>query len=322
MAFEATWQLGLNAGVSRVSPDPGSSGFSVESSQSRALGAYLGLDITPTFSIEFARTDLGEAEISQNQSISYAVSSLGATAYFWGAADAQERSTGMSGYARVGLSMIDNDSELVLSRSDNTSLWLGVGLQIPIGSHWGIRTELTSFDGDAQALTAGVFLRIGANGLSSQREQTAPGVNNTDNVDVVKAAPRCPASAARSIPVPDDCEVLNSILEGLEFSADSTDVRPSSTPVLERVAQALRRHRDVIVEVRVHTSPTGDTVADMELSVKRARSLASSLIERGISTQQLRARAFGATQISIDQVELRSLVSEPEEVLPVPNFGP
>ena len=174
IAVEGSWQVGVNAGLSRLSPDTGGSGFTLDDDQSAAAGFYFGFDLMPIISAELAFTSLGEASLSDNESIEYQAISLGATAYLWGEKEADRRSNGASVYARLGVSAIDNESDIALDESDNIALWLGLGVQYPFSESWGLRAEITSFDGDAQTVMAGVFWRTG----TSSRDETAALANN------------------------------------------------------------------------------------------------------------------------------------------------
>ena len=85
LALEGTWQAGINAGVSFLSPDTGGSGFTLDDDRIDC-GRRDTSDLTsrPSFPQSFAFTDLGEASLSGGQSIEYQAISLGATVYFLG----------------------------------------------------------------------------------------------------------------------------------------------------------------------------------------------------------------------------------------------
>ncbi len=158
-AIEGSWYVGAGAGISRLTPDVQGSNFTLEDDGSVAKGLYLGLDITDWISAEVAATDLGEAELSGGQTIEYSALSIGGVAYVWGARDVRIRQEALSAYVRFGFNRIDNQSGIALDEADNTALWLGAGLQWPLGSRWGVRGELASFDGDAQTVMASLYWR-------------------------------------------------------------------------------------------------------------------------------------------------------------------
>lgn len=328
-ALEGSWQAGVNAGISLLSPDTDGSGFTLDNDQSTAVSVYLGYDITPIISAEIAFSDLGEAELSQNQSITYRAISVGATAYIFGEAQAIDRGEGLSAYVRLGFSSIDNESDIELNESNNTAVWMGAGVQYPLSPNWGVRAELTSYDGDAQALMAGVFWRTG--GRNSQAPGTGaiaepltrsepvqpesteasapaqpaarpdpapvqPAIRPQTQPRVAEVAQNCPPLAAAKISDPIDCSVLNSAVSGLDFDGNTATLTDQGARALNRVVAALKRYPELVVEVRAHTQPLGNEQSEAQLSALRARAVARYLVQNGVPVSQLRAKAFGATR--------------------------
>ena len=333
-AFEGSWQLGVNAGISRLDPDTDGSDFTLDDDQSEAFGVYFGLDITPIISAELAFTDLGEATLSQNETITYQAVSLGATAYILGETDADRRSDGLSAFVRLGLSAIINDSDIELSEENNVSVWVGAGVQYPFSDHWGIRAELASYDGDAQALLAGVYWRAGGNVGRSRSSANRPVVQppQTTSQPIPQATPQtpdpvqrpatttqdaapeapapitpvqpratapadnCPPEAAGRFSDTASCVALNSEVEGLTFSAASAAFDPSSAGSLDPVVAALKQNPNTVIEIRAHVQSMNNEQAEAQLSAQRAKSVARYLVQNGVPVAQLRAKAFGATQ--------------------------
>ncbi|MFK7861085.1 MAG: OmpA family protein [Granulosicoccus sp.] len=325
-ALEGSWHAGIQGGVSLLSPETDGSAFTLDEDQSTAVGIYLGLDITPVISAEIAFTDLGEAELSQNQTIAYEAVSIGAVAYILGEKHVEDRAEGASLYVRLGFSAIDNEAEIELTESNNTALWLGAGVQFPVSRRWGLRAELTSFDGDAQAVMAGIFWRTGAG--SAQNPPAAPAADSLTTIpaesDAVVTAvpvpqplveapavresvieppaepvasqqvPECPA--ADSISDPDDCMLLNDIATGLDFVGNSADITPQGRSVLDDVIATMKNYPALILEIRVHTQSLDDEALEQKLSAERAKSVARYMVQNGVPVSQLRAKAFGATQ--------------------------
>lgn len=331
VALEGSWQAGVNAGISLLSPDTDGSGFTLDNDQSTAFSVYLGYDLTPIISAEIAFSDLGEAELSQNETIGYQAVSFGATAYIFGEAQAVDRGEGLSAYVRLGLSVIDNESGIALNESNNTAVWMGAGIQYPFSPSWGLRAELASYDGDAQAVMAGVYFRTG--GRRSRQSVTGalatPSINaeraqsSTDNSvpaqpvttpvpapeapaqpearpiaqpKVAQTATNCPPQAAAVIANSSDCSLLNSAVADLEFEGNTATIVSQSAQSLDRVAAALKRYPNLVIEVRVHTQSLGNAQTEAQLSAQRARSVALYLVQNGVPVSQLRAKAFGATQ--------------------------
>jgi len=158
-AATGPWYVGAGGGISKLSPDTTGSPFTLEDDQGTATTIYFGLDINDWLSAEAAYTDLGDAVLSQNQSISYTAASVGGIAYVYKNRGMDARQEGLSGYLRLGLNSIRNESEVLLNEADNTAVWIGAGIQYPLGRRIGIRAEIASIDGDAQVALASLYWR-------------------------------------------------------------------------------------------------------------------------------------------------------------------
>jgi len=173
VAALGTWYVGAGGGISLLSPDTTGSAFTLEEEQSQAGGVYLGLDINDWLSAEAAYTLLGEAQLSNQQTIGYTAASIGGIAYVYKNRGMDARQEGMSGYVRLGMNSITNESEILLNEADNTAVWIGAGIQYPIGRRLGLRAEVASFDGDAQVAMASVYWRSKDDRYNSGRQIAA-----------------------------------------------------------------------------------------------------------------------------------------------------
>lgn len=153
------WYVGLGGGVSKLNPDTTTSAFMLEEEQGSAASVYLGLDINDWLSAEAAYTDLGEAGLSNDQYIGYSAISVGGVAYVYRNRGMDSRQAGLSGYVRLGLNSITNESNIQLNEADNTAVWIGAGVQYPLTDRFGLRAEIASYDGDAQVALASLYWR-------------------------------------------------------------------------------------------------------------------------------------------------------------------
>lgn len=171
LAADRAWYVGASAGVTKLSPDTDGSTYTLEDDGSTAANVYLGLEINERFSAEAAITRLGDATLSSEQSVSYNALSVGGLAYVLGKKPYHQ--SGLSAYVRFGLSSIDNGSDINLEKANNAAIWLGAGIQYPVSERWGLRGEIASFDGDAQAALASIYWRPGTNKAISKPSQKA-----------------------------------------------------------------------------------------------------------------------------------------------------
>jgi outer membrane protein OmpA-like peptidoglycan-associated protein len=103
------------------------------------------------------------------------------------------------------------------------------------------------------------------------------------------AADGCPRTY-RLLEVARDRIVLR---EPVRFGARD-DLLPSSAPLLDEVAQALRDRPRLRVAIDVHTDGAGDAAAGKRLTQARAEAVRAALVERGIEAARLEARGIGA----------------------------
>lgn len=80
------------------------------------------------------------------------------------------------------------------------------------------------------------------------------------------------------------------------FDTDSASIKPSFRSVLDQVAQTLGQHQDVVANVVGHTDSTGNPNYNMQLSQRRAQSVASYLGDRGVARNRLSAEGRGQSQ--------------------------
>lgn len=79
----------------------------------------------------------------------------------------------------------------------------------------------------------------------------------------------------------------------VNFEFDRSDLLTSSLPTLEAVAEVLRRHHALRVEVAGHTDSVGAEAYNQALSRRRAEQVAGYLVELGIDPGRLHAAGYG-----------------------------
>jgi len=320
-ALDGAWYVGAGAGVSRLAPETDGSQYTLDDEMSAAAGLYLGLDINDWLAAEAAYTRLGEATLSAGESVGYTAISVGAIAYVYGQRDIRTRQQGLSGYLRLGLNSIDNEASIDLNKADNTAIWLGAGLQWPVGRRWGVRGEVTSYDGDAQAAMASVYWRsapdAGAQPLSTARKPAAtptvaePAVNTKPApapapVPEPTVSPRQIAASDCVQPAgsePSDargCALISGVLPGVDFQPDTATLTPDSLPLLKQLAATLEQNPDLVIEIQLHTQVYAKPGRAMQLSRERVLAVARYLASQSVDVKRLRARAFGSEQPRAD----------------------
>jgi outer membrane protein OmpA-like peptidoglycan-associated protein len=86
------------------------------------------------------------------------------------------------------------------------------------------------------------------------------------------------------------------ILDKIFFDTAKATIKPVSFPLLDQVAQLLRGHAELKVEVQGHTDSQGDMDKNIKLSKERAESVRLYLIKKGVDPSRMVAGGYGPTQ--------------------------
>jgi OOP family OmpA-OmpF porin len=86
------------------------------------------------------------------------------------------------------------------------------------------------------------------------------------------------------------------LLEPVLFDDGAASIRSVSHPLLDAVAELLREHPSVKLEVQGHTDSQGADADNLALSQARAEAVARYLVLKGISASRLTAKGYGETR--------------------------
>jgi OOP family OmpA-OmpF porin len=86
------------------------------------------------------------------------------------------------------------------------------------------------------------------------------------------------------------------IYKGVQFETNSADLKASSYPVLNEIAEGLKAQPSIKVEVQGHTDSTGKAEYNQRLSERRAQSVVNYLVGKGIAAERLIPRGYGLTR--------------------------
>lgn len=82
-------------------------------------------------------------------------------------------------------------------------------------------------------------------------------------------------------------------LPDVTFAVDSTTVSPAMRAVLDDVAQSMITYPNSLIDVMGHTDSTGSETYNLDLSRRRAESVANYLVSRGVSRARLETLGYG-----------------------------
>lgn len=262
--------------------------------------------------------------------VSYQAGGLSAVYYLYnreGEFGYQNRE-GLSLLAKVGVGVLDTSSEtLPIEQVNGAHLMLGIGLEWAFTSGLALRTEIEAYDEDAAYASVGFLWRFGRD--SSSRARSAGDrlsgdtqYSETRDPDPVATVPQ--STVTTPVPqqlaldtdgdgVPDTrddciqsesgaavdetgCAVFDGALEGVNFLSGSAELTSEAKGILDSVASQLQRYGSVKIAIMAHTDNAGPATANIELSKRRAISVAQYLVERGVSPSRLRPEAYGESR--------------------------
>jgi len=173
---------------------------------------------------------------------------------------------------------------------DNERLALEAGRQLAGSASGGVCIHTVQV-GDDPAGAEFLKSLAALSGCGSSRNasslQTANALEGFTRTTMVGRAPLSPVAAA-----PPGRKI---VLRGVNFDFDKSDVRSDDEGVLEAAIEALKETPGARVRITGHTDSVGPEAYNEALSVRRARSVKSFLINAGIGADRLEAAGYGLT---------------------------
>lgn len=112
-----------------------------------------------------------------------------------------------------------------------------------------------------------------------------------DNID------KCPDTPAGVQVDAVGCPLKGSItLEGVNFEYNSAALTAASRRPLDEIADGMKKHPRLKVEIQGHTDSTGSPAYNLKLSQRRADSVRDYLLSQGVPEDQLQTKGYGQTQ--------------------------
>ena len=96
--------------------------------------------------------------------------------------------------------------------------------------------------------------------------------------------------------VPAAVKKFTGVIEGINFKTGSADILPGSYVLLDRAVKVLQDYPEVNLEISGHTDSRGKADYNRDLSQRRADSVKTYFVQRGIASQRLQAIGYGLTR--------------------------
>jgi OmpA-OmpF porin, OOP family len=124
-----------------------------------------------------------------------------------------------------------------------------------------------------------------------------PPIGDEDHDGVLDNQDQCPNTPAGVAVDLLGCPRKGSIvLEGVTFEVNSAILAENSRPVLNGVAQDIKKYPRLRIELQGHTDSSGSDAYNLKLSQQRADTVREQLIAQGVPASQLVAKGYGETK--------------------------
>jgi OmpA-OmpF porin, OOP family len=128
---------------------------------------------------------------------------------------------------------------------------------------------------------------------------TTAGAVASNNNDAAAPATPVAAEAPASKEAVADCQKdVNTLMTGksINFQSGSAYLAPESNAVIDELAKALAPCAGTKVEIQGHTDLVGNAGINQTLSQSRAETVMKALTDKGVPTDRLTAKGYGASQ--------------------------
>jgi outer membrane protein OmpA-like peptidoglycan-associated protein len=93
--------------------------------------------------------------------------------------------------------------------------------------------------------------------------------------------------------IPPAVKKFTGVIEGINFKTASAEILPGSWAILDRALKVLQEFPDVNLEISGHTDSKGGAEYNRNLSQRRAESVRTYFVSRGIASSRLQAIGYG-----------------------------
>ncbi len=298
------YYLGLGAGATRLEPDTGATGFSVDDKDDIGAKMMIGYEATDHIAIELAGGPMGRARLSPNdREVKYTSFTLGMVYDIFGELG------GFTPLLKIGIGKIDNSANISYERDEDMLPFGGVGLKYEFDNGVALRGEYEYLAEDVQMLSLSLLKYFGG-----RPEPVAPpvvvapppvpapevvvafNIPDSDHDGVNDIRDGCPNTPEGAKVDEAGCAMFEGVLQGVNFEYNSSRLTEGAKQILDEVAAELKNYPTVKIEVQAHTDSSGSAKYNQWLSERRARSVINYLGQQGISTTRLIPMGYGETQ--------------------------
>ena len=162
-ALQPGWYLGGGYGLSHLDPEIPFDILEASETSSELARLFAGYDFSQTTSLELVLSDLGKAELSNQDQVEYAAADIVGLYRFYDYLSWHpgNRFPDLRLFGKLGLGYLHVDSDTALESESRVHMTLGVGAELEIFGGLAVRTDLEFIDSDAQAVSVSLLKRFG-----------------------------------------------------------------------------------------------------------------------------------------------------------------
>ncbi len=318
--FDGRFYVGGGVLLSQLEPDTDEvDGVSVNETESAGGSLAVGYDLSSRFSVEGHYAALGQAGLAvdgaADEDVDYQVFGLSGLIYGLNDREDRARREGFSLFGRLGVGGMQNESDIAYERVNDVHLVAGIGAEYGFRNGLALRGELVGHDTDARYGQLGLVYRFGDVDRRRARRPAEPASDGTqitplpvpadepvrtdldsDQDGVEDLNDQCLDTAFGSPVDASGCDIFGGVIEGVKFESGSDTLTAGAQLELDQVAQTLSEYQDLDINIDAHTDNTGSAESNLQLSRRRAVSVARYLVGQGVAGDRLKPRAFGESQ--------------------------
>lgn len=224
-AIQEGWYLGGGYGVSHLDPKVPFDIFQVSENQSNLSRVIAGYDLDQLGSLELTVTDLGEATLSNDDTVAYASANIAGIYRLYDTQNSlnSNQNWGVNLFAKLGLGYLHLDSDTALESEPRVNMLVGAGAEFSMIGGLSVRTELEFIDTDVLAASISLLKRFRFTQKQPERRlNTASSEHGTGQ----QVAHELPTKPIVPIPTAEGPTVVNvpPKVESLKLDADADGV--------------------------------------------------------------------------------------------------
>lgn len=98
----------------------------------------------------------------------------------------------------------------------------------------------------------------------------------------------------------------------IKFYLGKNDILPDSYPLMDSIADFMKKNANLKFEIGVHTDSRGSEIANNKLSEARAKSVSFYLVGKGIDTKRLTCVGYGESKLLFPDSEVNKQITHGE----------